>query len=409
MLPKILIVDDREENLLSIEAILGDENYFFVRAGSGEQALRVLLNESDFALILMDVNMPVLNGFETAELIYERKKLRRIPIVFVTAYSFGDENMFKGFQAGAVDYISKPVNPGLLRAKVAVFVELYQKSSALLLQEEKLVAINKNLEREIKEHKLSEEKVKALNIELLKNISRLEVTNKDLDRFAFMASHDLQEPLRKIRMFSDRLATTYNKVLDETGIMYISRIQNSAERMQALIRDILTFSKTSAEKKSFVKTDMNELLKDVIALADELITEKSAVVNIAPLPALEVNVSLMQPLFYNLVNNALKYAKRDVPPVIDIYTDQVNAGKEEGYCRILVRDNGIGFNQQYAEQIFSMFTRLHDNSEYSGTGIGLALCKKIVEDHGGTISAQSEPDKGSVFVISLPVSQNPVE
>src|SRR6188474_314734 len=214
MHPKILLVDDREDNLLSIEAILAPSGYQFVKANSGRQALKVLLTEFDFAIILMDVKMPNLNGFETASLIYEREKLRHIPIIFITANNYGDENMYKGYKAGAVDYIYKPINPDVLRAKVSVLIDLYKKNIQLIAQEKKLVAINKSLELEVQERMSSEEKVKQLNRQLLENIASLESANKDLDRFAFMASHDLQEPLRKIRTFSDRLFVRYKESLD---------------------------------------------------------------------------------------------------------------------------------------------------------------------------------------------------
>src|SRR4249920_541410 len=138
MNPKILLVDDREDNLLAMETILESENYSFVKASSGRQVLKILLNQMDFALILMDVNMPNLNGFETATLIYEREKLRNIPIIFITAHSYDEENIFEGFKTGAVDYIYKPINPDLLRAKVCVFIELYRKTRALSIQERKL-------------------------------------------------------------------------------------------------------------------------------------------------------------------------------------------------------------------------------------------------------------------------------
>src|SRR5436190_2661718 len=214
-MPKILLVDDREDNLLAIETILERDGYELVKATSGRQALKILLAEYDFALILMDVNMPNFNGFETAALIREREKLRHIPIIFITANSYGDENVFQGYKAGAVDYIYKPVNPDLLRAKVSVFIELYRKNHALLAQEERLISINRNLENEINERKNSEEKIKALNLQLLQNIDKLEAANKDLDHFAFMASHDLQEPLRKIRTFGDMLERKYAPALDK--------------------------------------------------------------------------------------------------------------------------------------------------------------------------------------------------
>jgi CheY-like chemotaxis protein len=191
MHPKILLVDDREDNLLSMESILEKENYKFVKATSGKEVLKILLTQMDFALILMDVKMPDLNGFETASLIYEREKLRHIPIIFITAH-YSDENIFEGYRSGAVDYIYKPIKPDLLRAKVAVFVELYKKNSQLLAQEQRLILINRNLELEVQERKASQEKVSALNLELVRNVSRLEEANKELDLFAFMASHDLQ-------------------------------------------------------------------------------------------------------------------------------------------------------------------------------------------------------------------------
>ena len=410
IVPKILLVDDREDNLFSIETILEPDGYKFVKANSGRQALKILLTEFDFALILMDVKMPNLNGFETASLIYEREKLRHIPIVFITANNYGEENIFKGYRTGAVDYIYKPINPELLRAKVSVFVELYQKTHRLLAQEQKLVAINKNLQLEIQERKASEEKVKDLNRQLLENIARLESANKDLDRFAFMASHDLQEPLRKIRIFSDLLHVKYKDMMDDDGKLHITRIQGAAERMQALIKDILTFSKISVEKGMFVRTSLNTVVDDVMNELDSTVQEKHAKITVDKLPVLQVNPGLIRPLFYNLISNALKYCKKNEPPVVSIRSE-MPSGSENGkpqehrYCRIFIQDNGIGFDQKYAEEIFGMFKRLHLNTEYEGTGIGLALCKKIVEEHNGFISAKSRVNEGSTFIISLPVRQ----
>jgi light-regulated signal transduction histidine kinase (bacteriophytochrome) len=412
MQQKILLVDDREDNLLSIETILEPAGYTFVKALSGREALKVLLNEFDFALILMDVKMPNLNGFETASLIYQREKLRHIPIIFITANNYGDEQVFKGYMTGAVDYIYKPINPDLLRAKVGVFIDLYKKNHRLLAQEQKLVAINKNLELEIHERKVSEEKVKELNHKLLENIERLESANRDLDRFAFMASHDLQEPLRKMLMFSDRLGHKYKNILDEEGKMFISRIQHAGERMQALIKDILLFSKTTIEKPAFVETDLNEILGEVLSEMENVIRDKNAVIHAEPLPKLSVNPVLIRPLFHNLISNAIKYAKKDILPVVKIYSE-FSAGQngqdanevKNRYCRIYFEDNGIGFDQKYSEQIFGMFKRLHLHSEFEGTGIGLALCKKIVEEHNGFITARSKVDEGSIFIISLPVQQ----
>lgn len=410
MKKKILLVDDRPDNLFSMETILEKDGYELVKADSGRQALKILLTEFDFALILMDVKMPNINGFETAELIYEREKLKHIPIIFITANNLGEEYMFKGYSTGAVDYIYKPVNPDLLRAKVSVYVELYTKNHQLIAQEQKLIAINKNLENEIRERKMSEEQVIELNRKLVENIDRLEAANKDLDRFAFMSSHDLQEPLRKIRTFTDLLYSKYKDVFNDDAVRYINRIQKAAERMQTLVKDILEFSQLSNDNNRFVDTDLNLLVEEVLSDMETMIHEKNAKINIKTLPSLEVNPGLMRPLFFNLIGNALKYCKKDVDPVIEIYgepetgSDDLNAViRKKRFCRIFVKDNGIGFDQKYAEQIFDMFVRLHGNSEYQGTGIGLALCKQIVEKHQGFISALSSEKQGSTFIISLPM------
>ena len=411
MQPKIMLVDDREDNLMSIESVLETDGYRFVKATSGRQVLKHLLTDFDFALILMDVQMPNLNGFETAALIYERERLRHIPIIFITANNYGEENLFKGYRAGAVDYIYKPVNPELLRVKVGVFVDLYRKNQRLIQQEQKLVAINRNLELEISERKASEEKVTELNKQLLENINRLETANKDLDLFAFMASHDLQAPLRKIRMFSDRLLASSENNFSKEGKLYLSRIQEVSKRMQDLINDILRFSKISVEKQSFEEVDLNSVIGEVLSEMEGAIREKNAQIELDRLPVLPASTVLMGPLFSNLISNALKYSKKNQTPRVRVRYEEGpvqsgGSGKEQEvrYGRIYIEDNGIGFDQKYAEQIFDMFRRLHSNAEYEGTGIGLALCKKIVEMHNGFISALGKPGEGSVFIISLPLS-----
>jgi signal transduction histidine kinase len=405
-----MLVDDREDNLLSMETVLEPDGYRFVKATSGRQVLKLLLTDFDFALILMDVQMPNLNGFETASLIYERERLRHIPIIFITANNYGDENLFRGYRAGAVDYIYKPVNPELLRAKVSVFVELYRKNQRLLAQEQKLVAINRNLELEIAERIASEQKVTELNRQLLENIARLETANKDLDLFAFMASHDLQAPLRKIRMFSDRLLGGGTANMNNENRLYLTRIQEVSRRMQELINDILRFSKISAEGQSFEEVDLNGVIREVVSEMEATIREKNAEITVDQLPMLPASTVLMGPLFSNLVSNALKYTKKNEIPRVRIRYEEgpvaiATNGKEPDarYGRIYIEDNGIGFDQKYAEQIFDMFRRLHSSAEYEGTGIGLALCKKIVDMHQGFISAIGRPGEGAVFIVSLPL------
>ncbi|MDQ3050867.1 MAG: response regulator [Bacteroidota bacterium] len=412
---KILLVDDREDNLMSMESLLQPAGYQLVKASSGRQALKTLLTETDFALILMDVEMPNLNGFETASMIYAREKLRHIPIIFITAHNREDENIFKGYKIGAVDYIYKPVNPDLLRAKVSVFIDLYQKKGLLIEQERKLSIINTNLENEINERRNSEEKVKSLNLQLLQYIDKLEEANKDLDRVAFMASHDLQEPLRKILIFNDRLLQLNTEVLDEESLSYITRVKNTALRLQQLIKDIMTFSKISIEKSEFTYCEACALVTEALTEMDDIIKEKGATIHMEELPRLFVNPNLFRPLLYNIIGNAIKYSRKDVSPVIKIYSENslINVpgddfGRREKYHRIYIEDNGIGFEQKYSEQIFMMFKRLHHKHEYDGTGIGLALCKKIIEEHNGFITAKSDLNKGSTFIISLPIVKDAV-
>src|SRR5690348_17188401 len=248
---KILAVDDREDNLFSIETILEQDHYTIVKANSGRAALKILLQQHDFTLILMDVQMPDMNGFETASLIYERDRLRHIPIIFITAHNQGEERMYEGYKMGGVDFIYKPINPELLRYKVSVFAELYQKTHQLLNHERKLLATNKKLEKEIEERKVTEEKIRLLNEQLIENNLQLKSTVEELDRFAYVASHDLQEPLRKILVFSDKIQTRYKDMVDEEIYRNLEKIVGASERMQSLINDLLRFSRETTTSEDF--------------------------------------------------------------------------------------------------------------------------------------------------------------
>jgi signal transduction histidine kinase len=408
----ILVVDDREDNLLSIEAILEKDNYNIIKADSGRAALKVLLHQHDFSLILMDVQMPGMNGLETATMIYERDKLKAIPIIFITAYSNDDEYIFKGYQMGGVDYIYKPINPELLRAKVGVFVDLYRKNHQLVSHEKKLVATNKSLQKEIQERKLSEEKIKILNQQLLENNQHLKTVNEELDRFAYVASHDLQEPLRKIMVFSDKIISGKD---DHTVVeKYLNKISNSSQRMQLLINNLLQFSRESVNSSDFLNVDLNELVKEVLIELEVEIEKSASNINISVLPVIVAVPGLIRQLFYNLISNAIKFKKKNNPPIINISSEKItsdgsgNSSKflnGMSYYKILISDNGIGFDEKYAEDIFLVFKRLHSYHEFEGTGVGLSICKKIVEKHNGFISAYNNQNAGATFVIELPEKQ----
>ncbi len=406
---KILVVDDREDNLFSIETILEKEGYTIVKANSGRAALKILLQQQDFTLILMDVQMPDMNGFETANMIYERDSLKHVPIIFITAHDYESEYIFKGYQMGGIDYISKPVNPELLRIKVSVFAALYQKTHQLLMQEKKLKSTNESLEKEVNERRITEEKIRLLNRQLLENNTHLQLANEELNRFAYVASHDLQEPLRKIKLFSNKLVHKFKDGIDHEMNLYLEKIVNASERMQLLIRDLLEFSKRNGTDDDFVKLELTEVVKEVLIDMEQEIENRRAIIQVDPLPVIRAIPGQFYQLFQNLIGNALKYSKPNTSPQIHIYSKLVEAADEDSnqklgnaYHQIIVKDNGIGFDPMYAEDIFVVFKRLHSYHEIQGTGVGLAICKKIVEYHNGFIKAESEVEKGSLFIIDLP-------
>ena len=396
---KILVVDDREDNLFSIETILEQENYDIVKANSGRAALKILLQQHDFTLILMDVQMPDMNGFETASVIYERDRLRHIPIIFITAHNQGEEKMYEGYKMGGVDFIYKPINPELLRYKVSVFVELYQKTHQLLTHERKLLSANKRLETEIEERRISEEKIRLLNDQLIENNLQLKATIEELDRFAYVASHDLQEPLRKILVFSDKIQTKYRDSIDEELYRNLEKIVRASGRMQSLINDLLRFSRQTTGNEEFAELPLNDLLHEVMNDMETDIEKTSAQIKLSELPKVWGIPSQMRQLFQNLISNAIKFRKPDTVPVIHIYGE----GKGE-YYRVVIQDNGIGFDAKYADEIFMVFKRLHSYHEFEGSGVGLSICKKIIERHNGLIKAESKLGGGARFIVDFPVT-----
>lgn len=399
---KILVVDDREDNLLSIETILENENYSIIKAGSGRAALKILLQEHDFTLILMDVQMPDMNGFETASVIYEREKLRHIPIIFITAHQHGEEKMYEGYRMGGVDFIYKPINPELLRYKVSVFVELYQKTHQLLNHEQKLLSTNRKLEEEVEERRISEEKIRTLNEQLIENNLQLKNTIDELDRFAYVASHDLQEPLRKILVFSDKIQTRYRNEISENVLHNLEKIIKAAGRMQSLINDLLRFSRQTSLNEDFCLVSLNDLMVDVMADMEIKIESTGAQVQVSQLPVIWAIPSQMRQLFQNLVSNAIKFRKKDTVPLIHIYSEKPRSVD----YRIVVQDNGIGFEPKYAEEIFMVFKRLHSYHEFEGSGVGLSICKKIIDRHNGRIKAESKVGGGSRFILDFPLNDH---
>lgn len=255
---------------------------------------------------------------------------------------------------------------------------------------------------------------KIAEVQLLRFAAQLESSNSELQNFASVASHDLQEPLRKIQAFSDRLRTKCGKMLSAQGLDYLDRMQNAAQRMQVLIQDLLKLSRITSRAQPFEQCDLNEVVKAVLSDLEITIEQKRAKVEVGDLPTLEADPVQMRQLFQNLISNALKFQKPgDRPEVViegRIYeVRERNAGEVaipgQRICKVVVRDNGIGFDPKFGDQIFVVFQRLHSRSEYEGTGIGLAVCRKITDRHGGSIVAKSAEGQGAAFIVTLPVTQ----
>lgn len=239
---------------------------------------------------------------------------------------------------------------------------------------------------------------------MLEYTQKLERSNRELIDFAYVASHDLQEPLRKIEAFGDRLVKKYSSLLPDDGRMFVDRMQTAAERMRRLINDLLSYSRVTTNAKPFTWVSLNEVASDVVSDLQIRIEESNAQVIVGELPRLEADVTQIHQLLQNLINNALKFRKPDVAPVVHVEASVIEAASDELAPQVLITitDNGIGFENQFREQIFTIFQRLHSRNEYEGTGIGLATCRKIVERHGGTISADGRPGEGSRFEIRIP-------
>lgn len=237
--------------------------------------------------------------------------------------------------------------------------------------------------------------------------AELERNNNELQSFTYVASHDLQEPLRKIKTFGDRLQMNYAAALDKRGLDYLQRMQNAAERMQVLIHDLLLFSRVTTQAKPLQTVSLQKIVSDVLSDLEVHIEEAHAQVQVGALPTLDADPTQMRQLFQNLLANALKFHKPGQPPIILVYSEKLaDNGRDPTCWQITVADNGIGFEEKYAERIFTIFQRLHGRHDYEGTGVGLAICRKIVERHQGRITAHSQPGAGATFIITLPERQN---
>ena len=509
---KILLVDDTPENLVSLEAALSGLDGELVLANSGREALHHVLND-DFAAILLDVRMPEMDGFETAEVIRSRPRSRQTPILFLTGYR-NEEHLFRGYDLGAVDFLFKPIFPDVLRSKVAVFMELSRSNAKLAEQAEELrkqaqvlqkaeqkfrslleaapdamvmcrddgeiVLVNSQTEalfncgrdkllarniqtlvpgwsfrlrpawddapgsaktrsvdrgkelqalradgaqfpveitfsplhteegvvitiaiRDISDRKRTEEQIRQLNTHLeervLERTEALLRSNEELQQFAYVASHDLQEPVRTVSVFAQLLAKRYQGQLQGDADQFIGYIVENSERMEKLIHAILDFSRLDARGADFfARISCEDALDDAIFNLRSLIEESGAVVTRGPLPSIMGDLVQLTRLFQNLLVNAIKYRSEKIPKI------EV-AAQDRGIEWIFsVADNGIGIDPQYAEKVFGIFKVLQPRGRSSGSGMGLAICRKIVGRHQGRIWVESALGKGATFYFTLP-------
>ncbi len=300
-----------------------------------------------------------------------------------------------------VEYMDD-VGKGRLDARLALRENGEETAEPLIRLGRQLNDTTANLQKKIEQIQETTNKLLRQE-EILKMYSvKLEHSNKELEQFAYIASHDLQEPLRKLFFFGDRLREEYGKTLDGNALDYINRMNNAILRMQSLIKDLLEYSRVTTKNKPFETTDLNVIMKGVIDDLEIRIRETGAEISAEPFPNVYADPLQMRQLFQNIIGNAIKYHRENVAPVINL-ASRIIKHEEDHYCEIEIRDNGIGFDNRYSDQIFGLFQRLHGRSAYEGTGIGLSICKKIVEQHGGVIRASGTEGEGATFYITLPL------
>ena len=374
----ILLVDDQPSKLLSYQASLEGLGERLLTATTARGALEILLR-TEVAVLLVDVCMPEMDGFDLVNRVRHHPRFRDTAIILVSGIQVSDLDRLRGYDSGAMDYVPVPFVPELLRAKVRVFVDLFRKTR-------RLQQLNLHLEELVEER----------TIELRRS-------NQELEQFAYVASHDLQEPLRMISNFLQLLTDRYGSHLDDDAQEFIRFASGGAQRMHVMINDLLTYARLDTGT-GFGPVDCEAALREASANLRVAMDETAARVTHGPLPVVRGDEVQLVQVFQNLIGNALKFRRKGQVP--EVHVECVRREREWIFS---VRDNGIGIEAPYRQRIFQVFQRLHAREEYSGTGIGLSLCKKIVERHRGRIWVESTPGVGSVFSFALPVPPEPAD
>ncbi len=375
----LLLIDDKATNLFALEQLLEKPERKFLQATSGRDGLKLAL-EQKVDLIILDVQMPEMDGFEVAQLLKSNKRTRDIPIIFASAEKKERQSIIQGFDEGAVDYLAKPLDPELTKAKVSVLLKIQWQKREL---EEKNIALERAGQR-----------IEQLNVELQKNLEQLEVANKDLESFSYSVSHDLRAPLRSMIGFSEILEDTLKDSLTPQTKQPLDRIRANANKMNGMIDDLLEFSRLGRQEINKSALDMGEVVSAIVA---ELERPEKTTVSIGDLLPAQADENLIRHVWTNLISNGIKYSAKAEQPEIQIGSSQ--SGTEVTYY---VRDNGAGFDMQQAAKLFGVFQRLHSQNEFAGTGVGLAIVQRIVARHGGRIWAEAKVGSGATFYFTLP-------
>ncbi len=402
----ILVVDDHPENLLALGAILETPSYNLVKANSGEEALKCVLYQ-DFAVILMDVQMPGIDGFEAAAIIRDRKRSRHTPIIFLTAIDKSQNRVATGYELGAVDYLFKPVVPEILQSKVTVFVDLFRKTEEIKKQAAQLGFVNQQLAEEIIQRRQAEEQVNKLNQDLEQRAIELEVTNQELRAFNYAVSHDLSAYLNRIAGFSEALLEDYTENLDAEGKRYLQAVYSASQCMRGLMNALLRLSKMTHCELQYETVDLSALAQELVAELKQANPQRQVEVAIAPEILAQGDRELLKIALENLLSNAWKYTSKKTNARIEF--GLWNSAAETSASPLcttnavvyFVRDNGAGFDMSCADKLFNPFYRLHSATEFEGTGIGLATVQRIIHSHRGQIWTEAKVEQGATFYFAL--------
>lgn len=366
--PKILIVDDRPENLITLKRVLSDLEVELIEASNGNDALKATLYH-DFALALLDIQMPEMDGYELASILREEEKTANLPFVFISAVYTDNLNVFKGYEKGAFSFITKPFQPEILINKVKFFIEKHQQEVALYRLNEDLKRKNEALER----------------------------MNQELEAFSYSVSHDLRSPLRSINGYASILKEEFEDHLEEEAQQLLNKIIRSALKMSNLIDSLLSLSRLGRKQIIDHSIKMNAIIKLVMREFEKIPGRENINFVVKKVPDARGDQELIKQIFINLISNAIKYSSQKNKPEIEI-----GAMDENGKTIYYVSDNGAGFNMEYQDKLFGVFQRLHSSQQFEGVGIGLAIVKRIVTRHGGDIWAEGKVDEGATFYFTLP-------